>query len=184
MLALGLALLLRALPGVAQSDVVPIKMQAELFGKLASYDRNFQKRAGPKALVVLVVAPRNAQSTTFAASMRLALERLERIGGLPHHENVVQYENAAALAKLCRAERAAAIYLGPGLEAESERVAAALSGLDVLSVASNPAYVEQGIVLGFDLVSGKPRILVNLPQAKRQNVNFRADVLKLMKVLR
>jgi hypothetical protein len=58
----------------------------------------------------------------------------------------------------------------------------ALSGVDVLSVSPVPEYVEQGIVLGFDVVSGKPRLLVNLGQARLQHVALRAEVLKLMKV--
>jgi hypothetical protein len=43
-------------------------------------------------------------------------------------------------------------------------------------------YVPAGIVLGFDLVSGRPKLVVNLSQARRQHVDFRAEVLKLMKV--
>jgi hypothetical protein len=42
--------------------------------------------------------------------------------------------------------------------------------------------VPAGIVLGFDVVSGRPKLLVNLTQAKRQNVSLRAEALKLMKV--
>jgi hypothetical protein len=32
------------------------------------------------------------------------------------------------------------------------------------------------------VAAGRPELLVNLPQAKRQNVALRADVLRLMKV--
>ena len=37
-------------------------------------------------------------------------------------------------------------------------------------------------VLGFDLVSGKSKLLCHLGQAKKQHVAFKAEVLKLMKV--
>ena len=46
----------------------------------------------------------------------------------------------------------------------------------------NPDYVPGGIVLGFDVVSGRPKLLVHLTQAKRQNVALRAEALKLMRV--
>jgi len=42
--------------------------------------------------------------------------------------------------------------------------------------------VPRGIVLGFDLVGGKPKMLVNLGQARKQHVAFMAEVLKLAKV--
>jgi len=45
-----------------------------------------------------------------------------------------------------------------------------------------PDYVPAGIVLGFDLVSGRPKLLVNIEQAKKQQVSLPASVLKLMKV--
>jgi len=37
-------------------------------------------------------------------------------------------------------------------------------------------------VLGFELVSSKPRLLVHLSQARKQNVDFRAEVLKLVQI--
>ena len=43
-------------------------------------------------------------------------------------------------------------------------------------------HVPKGAVLGFDLVSGKPKLLVHLTQAKKQNAAFKAEALKLMKV--
>src|SRR5258706_418637 len=52
----------------------------------------------------------------------------------------------------------------------------------VLRVAAVPDYVRDGIVLGFDVVSGRPKLLFNLPQAKLQKVALAASVLKLMTV--
>ena len=37
-------------------------------------------------------------------------------------------------------------------------------------------------MLGFDLVSGKPRMLFNLGQSRRQGADFRAELLQLMTV--
>jgi hypothetical protein len=55
-------------------------------------------------------------------------------------------------------------------------------GVDVLSATGVPDYVPSGIVLGFDVVSGRPKLLVHLTQARLQKVELRADLLKLMKV--
>jgi hypothetical protein len=38
-------------------------------------------------------------------------------------------------------------------------------------------------VLGFELVSGRPKLVIDLAQAKRQNVLFRAEALKLMRIV-
>ncbi len=171
-------------PVGADAPGVPAQVQAELLAKLASYDRNFGDRAGAKARVLLVVKSGDAKSKYFGASLKGALDNVAQIGGLPHEELQVTYEGGAQLAARCRAAKAAVVYVMPGLEGEVDSIRTALKGVDVLSVSAVPENVPDGIVIGFELVSGKPKILVNLPQAREQNVNFKADVLKLMKVYR
>jgi hypothetical protein len=136
------------------------------------------------ALVLIAARPGSARSNLSAAVMKSELAKVERIGGLPHREVVLHFESPAALAARVRSDRAAIVYLTPGLEEHTPELRKALTGVDVLSVAAVAAAVPAGIVLGFELVSGKPKILHNLTQAKLQNVNFKADVLKLMKVYR
>ena len=177
-------LLMAGSTSFAGSALVPADLQAELLAKLVAYDRNFDARAGTTAHVLIVTRPGNARSTLHAAVMKSELSKLERVGGLAHRESTVHFEGAPALAKRCRSERVAVVYLTPGLEDETAEIQKALTGVDVLSVSAVPESVPDGIVLGFELVSGKPKILLNLAQAKRQNVNFKADVLKLMKVYR
>jgi hypothetical protein len=180
----ALAVLLISRSGRAQEGVVPAEIQAELVAKLAGYDRNFSARAGDTARVLVVVKSGDARSKLSAAAIQLALSRIERIGGLPHQEKIVPFETGDALAKLCKSVRASIVYVTPGLDDGIEAIRTSLRGADVLSVAASADYVPKGIVLGFELLSGKPRITFNLDQAKLQNVNFKADALSLMKVYR
>ncbi len=177
-------LLLHGGTSLAGSSGVPAGLQAELLAKLAAYDRNYEARAGGKAHVLIVTKAGEPRSTLHAAVMKSELGKLERIGGLPHRESTTPYEGAGALVKRCKNESVDIVYLTPGLEEDVADIQKALSGVDVLSVSAIADSVPEGIVLGFELVSGKPKILLNLTQAKRQNVHFKADVLKLMKVYR
>jgi hypothetical protein len=163
---------------------VPVLLQAELLVKLVVYDRNFDERAGTRVKTLIVVKDGDPASKKVSGSMKEALGQFGQIGRRPHDEISVKYDGAAALAKQCKQHGAAIVYLPPGLESETAKVGKALRGVDVLSVAAVPTDVVRGVVLGFDLISGKPKLLVNLEQAKQQNVNFKAEVLKLMKVYR
>jgi hypothetical protein len=169
---------------LAQSALVPADLQAELLAKLAPYDRNFSERAGSLAVVLIVARPGNPHSNLMAGVMKSELGKIDRIGALPHREKLIPFEGAAALAQRCRSEGAAIVYLAPGLEDEVPAIRESLSGTSILSISSAPESVPAGIVLGFELLSGKPKIRVNLTQAKLQNVNFKSDVLKLMRVYR
>jgi YfiR/HmsC-like len=169
-------------PAHAQSMSVPTEAQAELMAKLAGFDRNFAARAGSKALILLVAVADNPASTRAALELKAALSRLPKVGDLPHEEQIVTYSTATVLADLVRARKAAIVYFGPGFEKQIPALRDAFSSLNVLTVGGVPDYVASGIVLGFDLVSGRPKLLIHLVQARRQQVSFPASVLNLMKV--
>ncbi len=182
--ATGLALVCTTEAVRAQAAAVPADIQAELIAKLETYDRSFPARAGPVAHVLIVVRPGSSKSELSAADTKAALGRIDRIGGLPHQESVVAFAGAAALAERCRSEQAAVVYLTPGFDDDVDAVRVALSSVSVLSVGSTADYVPRGVVLGFELESGKAKIVINLEQAKLQGVSFPADLLRLMRVLR
>lgn len=168
--------------GQAQTSQLPIGVQAELTGKLAGYDRNFTARAGGKAIIILAAMPGDAESNRAAMEMKSALGRMGTVGTLPHEEQIVNFSSAGALADAVRSKKAAIVYLGPGFGKQIGAIKGAFSSLNVLTIGAVPDYVPAGIVLGFDLVSGKPKLLVNIDQAKKQQVSLPASVLKLMKV--
>ena len=168
--------------GRAEDVAVPVGLQAELIAKVASYDKNFAERAGDRAQIAILTKAGNADSTRTAAHMQSALGALPQVGGLPHDEHMVTWSGGGALAAYVKARRIAIVYVTPGFAEDIAEMSGALDGVDVLSVAAVSEYVPKGIVLGFDLVSGKPKLLVNLTQAKRQKVSFKAEVLKMMKV--
>jgi hypothetical protein len=168
--------------GSAHNMSVPTSAQAELIAKLAGFDRNFAARAGGKAVIILAAMPNDAESMSAALEMKAALARLPKVGDLPHEEHIVVYGSAAALVDLVRSKRASIVYFGPGFDKHVPALRDAFSSVNVLTVGGVPTYVPDGIVLGFDLVSGRPKLLVHLTQARKQQVSFPASVLNLMKV--
>jgi hypothetical protein len=178
----GLAGSLIVSPSRAESVAAPVPLQADLLAKVAEYDRNFAERAGARAQVLLVTQPTNADSVNVAQQMSAALGRFTEIGGLPHDEAVLAYPGSSALARICRDRQIAIVYFGPGFRDDVHAIRTALASVPVLSVAAVADYVREGIVLGFDVISGHPKLLFNLPQAKLQKVALKASVLKLMTV--
>lgn len=166
----------------AQSMSVPAAAQAALLSKLVGFDRNFAARAAGKAVILLAAMPGDPESNSAALEMKAALSRTPKVGDLPHEEHIVSFTSAAALADLVRSRKAAIVYFGPGFDKHITALRDAFSSLDVLSVGAIPSYVPAGIVLGFDLVSGRQKLLIHIVQARKQNVAFPASVLNLMKV--
>lgn len=161
---------------------MPAAVQAQLLAKVAAYDKEFVARAGARAQIAIVVRSGNDLSIRTGKALEKELGELETVGGLKHDEAVVTFTSAKDLAAYIKKNRVAIAILAPGLGGDIDAIRAALDGVSVLSVATVAEWVPRGIVLGFDLVSGKPKLLVHLGQAKKQNVVFKAEVLKLMRV--
>ena len=178
-----IAWLLLSAPLGAEQVQIPARLQAALVAKVAAYDTHFAARARGHALVLIVVASGKAESERFGEEIRAELSVQPKIGGADHSEEIVHFSSGAELAKLCRERHAALVYVAPALSSEVPQIASALSDVDVLSVAALPGDVEQRLVLGFARESGRPKLLVNLQQARRQNVAFNPDLLRLVRVV-
>lgn len=179
----AVAALFTATPARAEAELVPARLQAKLLSKVAGYDRNFKRRAGERALVLVVVRGGDAESERTGEQLESELRSLEKVGGLPHEESVVAFESAEALASLVRQRGAAIVYLAPGLGDEVGAIADALAGTSVLSVGALASFVERRAVVGFERQGGKAKIVVHLKQARRQKVKFRSSLLKLARVI-
>jgi hypothetical protein len=182
LVALASAAVLLPRESAAQSAPAPPIIQASLLAKVAYYDRNFAARAIDRAKMLLVAKPGDPDSIRVVMDMRNALGSIATVGGLPHDEEIMQFIDAATVARTCGSHRISIVYFGPGLADEIHAIRAALTSLDVLSVAAVPEYVPQGIVLGFSLVSGGARLLLHRSQANAQNVKFRARILRRMTI--
>jgi hypothetical protein len=168
----------------AEEAPVPVQRQADLLVRLAAYDRNLAARSAGRVRITIVTNPADPDSRAVAAAMESALQRFATIGGLPKEIASVPFPGGPELAASCKANHVSVVYLAPGLDASVPGLVHELDGVDVLTATAIPRFVEQGVVLGFDLVSGKPTLLFNLSQAKRQNVAMDPQVIQLMKVVR
>jgi uncharacterized protein DUF4154 len=167
----------------ADSASVPVGLQVELFAKVADYDKTLPGRAEGVVRVVVVTRGGVPESTSAAARVLNALSNMSRISGLPHEDSSVQFTDAASLATLCRDRTVGILYMTPGLTDVDDAVARALAGVPVLTVSATADGVPKGIVLGFDLVGAKPKLLVNLTSCRNQNVRLSSDVLKISTVI-
>jgi hypothetical protein len=166
-----------------QDVAIPPRLQAQLVAKVVAYDAKFAARARGRALVLIVVASGAGDSERFSEQIRVELANQPKIGGLPHDEEIVPFTSASDLARRVKERGAALVYITPSLSSAVTGIADALSGLDVLSVAAVPDDVRHRLVLGFALEAGRPKLVVNLSQARRQNVAFNPDLLRLARVI-
>jgi hypothetical protein len=181
----GLGLLLPLRAAALDDDVrVPIPLQATLLAKVARYDGKLAPRAGTTVRVLVVYHSDDERSRANAGRLKTALDGVTVLQGRAQQIETSALTTATALAEQIDREHIAIVVLSTGFAPPEVRaVTAALAGHDVLSASLDPGHVPGGAVLGFDVAEGKPTILVNLGQARRQNVQLAASLLALVKVV-
>jgi hypothetical protein len=167
----------------ADSASVPLGLQVELFTKVAEYDKTLPGRSEGIVRTLVVTRSRVPESASAAARVLKALSNIERVSGLPHEDSAVEFMDVSSLAGLCKARSVSILYLTPGLTDIDQPLSEALVGTAVLTVSASAEGVSKGIVLGFDLVGGKPKLIVNLRATRDQGVRLSADVLKIATVI-
>lgn len=181
--ALVAACVLAASQRASADDVsVPAGLQGELIAKVAAFDRAFRARSGKLARIIIVYKG-GGDSARVGKQLANAFNEMADIAGLPKSVEMLEWSSPAALASAVRARPTALVYLSLGLEAEAPAIAANLAGASVLTVGATGALAERGACVGFELEEGKPKIYVNLRVAKQQNVHFRAELLRLVKLV-
>jgi len=167
----------------AEDPAIPLQLQAELTAKVVEYAQSPSSQGLSVMRIGILVRNGSVESQHFATELKATFGRMGAIAGLAHEEAVMTWSTPAAFAEEARRRQLFAVYLTPGLRGEIPAIAHALEGVQIISVAAVDNYVAGGAILGFELVSGRPRMVLNLPQAKKQGVAFRAQVMKLMRIV-
>lgn len=167
----------------ADEPDVPITTQMELVAKVMKYDRNAAARVEGGCRALVLRRDGEGGSKRVAAQIRAALLDVGEIAGKSVTVSDAMFDEPTALAKACVDGGIALLFVTPGLSDEVVGISRALVDIDLLTVSVLPRDVPPGVVLGFALESSRPSILVNLTQARRQNVDFSARLLALAKVV-
>jgi len=178
-----LAILVTSVARADEDVAVPVPLQIELLLKVAGYDKNLAARAPSVVRVLVLTKGGDGQSTRVGQAAARALEG-KAVGSRPVEVSTAAFTGGAALASKVKEAKLAIVYVTPGFDAgEMDSIARSLSGISVLSAGALTRFIDSGVVLGFELVSGKPKLLVHLKRAHDQSVELSSQVLKIVRVI-
>jgi hypothetical protein len=179
----GCALIALSLRTRAEDAAVPIALQVELLSRLLWYERGLQRRPEPQLRALILERPRDPLSGRSAAQVAAQLDRVKLLGGKSVSHTRVVYQSLEQIARVAEQERPYLAWITPGFGDVSGELARSLGARGVLSVSSSGPDAVRGVVLGFELASGKPRIMLNLQQARAQKLDFNAQFLRVVRVV-
>jgi hypothetical protein len=184
LLASGICLVIAVTSSMALAEApsAPAIVQAQIATRILPFERGFAARAGSSITVVIAERAKDADSASAATQIAKALADIGAIGGRPLRTHTVTYAGAAGLVAETKKRGALFVYLTPGLAGEVPAIAASFIESGVLTMAAVESYVPRGAVLGVEVQDGKPRMSINLAQARKQKLDFPSAVLKLARV--
>jgi hypothetical protein len=155
----------------AHADELPVGLQVQLLSKLSTYVAEFG--AGSAEVKILVVHPSAKDPSRGAQALSAALSQAGKLGKHAIQAKLVPAADARSFQTVLTAEKPQVVYLAPELDEKATReIIDAVTGTKVLTLSGVEAHVRQGVVLGFSMVEARPRVLINLKQAQKQNIVF------------
>ncbi len=180
-----IALLLPAGWAPAEEVVtVPPKIQASILAKVLGYDRNLIKRSGKSVVLGVVTDARSAdkRGELWDAFSMLAKNQ---IAGLP--VSVISIHASSADRVSIEGEVAGVNGIYISQRAHEDTIKAVLAWAQkkkIPAFCDSERLVERGFVFGIGVESERPRMMINLAQAKLQGLDLPSSVLQLAKIIR
>jgi hypothetical protein len=181
----ALALVLAAVAAHAQEMPVPAPMQASLFTKILTFDRNLKARAG-RELRIGVLYQKKVRSSLEAQEEFLRAmcgDPGRRIDGLPLNCVAIEWTSASEVEATLLRKGIRVLYVAPLRAVAIEEIVAISRAHKITTLTGVPEFVEKGIALGLMLRAERPLILVHLTAARAEGADFNSQLLKLARVL-
>lgn len=169
---------LMAMTTPPEATELPLSIQIPAFLKALDFDRSLS--IDDSSLVIGVVYDPNDPASIESKDRILAIQgQLTR--QLVQGKRVVLEEIPYVPG---RPVLAGGVLLSTALdEAAVAELSEQAKAAGILTLATNPADVERGLVLGVESLEGKPRFVVNLPAARASGVSFEARFLNLCRIV-
>lgn len=166
-----------ALPLRADDVLVPMDVQIALFAKIWKLDRTF--KPGP-TIELAVMCQQEYRPSANAARQLLAAVQTSR---LPIHVTLIDLDEQATVALRVPTEGFDVFYVTPLRAIDVRTIAGISRAHGIRTITGVPGYVEAGVAVGIGLLKQRPLVIINLRAARAEGSEFRAQLLKLSRVI-
>lgn len=177
---LAIALLFSLSLPLKAEESAPFDVQAKIFAKAMEYDRKLLRHDAEIVRVAFLEGP-------GAAEVRAVLDALGPAGvtiaGKPVSTVRATYTDAPSLVTWLAESKCAALFIPQGMSSSLADILGACRAAQVGSLAGDASDVAAGVAFGVAVEEGKPRMLVNLKQARAEGSDYTAQFLRLGRIV-
>ena len=167
---------------LAQEIAVPIEVQFPIFLKILTFDRNFKTRVGDEIVIGIVYQKKFKRSLIVKDELINVINNsaVKKVENIPIRQVSIDIDKT----DLESINKVDVLYITPIRALAISNITMLSQAKKIMTFTGVPNYVELGIAGSIGIKGGKPLIIINLPAAKAENVNFSSQLLKLAKVIK
>jgi len=163
-------------PIFAEDVLVPMDVQVALFTKIWKLDRTFP---GPPVRIGVIYQEEYRPSANVATQLLAAI----RAAGLPIHCTLIDLDEQATVRQRIPTQGFDVFYVTPLRAIDIGTIAEISRANRIRTITGVTEYVAAGLGVGIGLLKQRPRIVINLRGTRAEGSEFRAQLLKLSRVI-
>jgi hypothetical protein len=169
----------------SQEMATPPILQFKLLSRILTFDRTINaQRGGSLKIGIVYQAGVVASVDAGTEFLDAALAYDSSSSGLSIHCVGIDIGDYADLETAIRKASVNLLYVTPLRSIDIGTIGEVSAKLRLLTFSGVPEYAETGLAVGIGLKGGRPEIIINLPQAKREGADFDSQFLKVARIIR
>jgi hypothetical protein len=164
---------------------VPIEQQLPLLLKILCFDRALKERVGDEIVFAVIYQKKYKKSLNVKEGLESNINKLvaNKIDNIPISFMVIDMSDEIDLSSIIDNNHVDVIYVTPVKALNIESVTSVSRQKHIMTLTGISEYVESGIAVGIGAKGGKPQIMINLPSAKAEGIDFSSQLLKMAKII-
>ena len=180
-----LFLLLFVISGMkSQSITVPESIQAKIFLKVLTFERNLIDKDDD---VVVNILYQENYKESFSAYKKISDEIINNYKNVFSNRKIIingiNLDKTNEWAKSIDKKKINIIYVLPLRAFKISDISEECRKSKMLSFTAVPEYVVKGISIGIDLFNSKPKILINLKASKLEGAKLSSQILRISRLI-
>jgi hypothetical protein len=171
------ALCAAVVPLLAEEVAVPMDVQVALFATIWKLDRTF--KPGPLVSVAVLYQQEYRPSANAALQFLAAVQA----AGLPIVCKLIDLDEQGSVRERLPSAGVDVFYVAPLRAIDVTAIATISRANRIRTITGVPSYVVRGLAVGIGLSKQRPVIIINLRAARAEGSEFRAQLLKLSRVI-
>lgn len=166
---------------------VPMDTQTDMLLKALGYDRATLSKDGDIVRIGIVYNENNAESASaFEKAGDCLFDQISagrRVGNKKLTFSGLGFTGEDNLKSMATSLGVSVLYVTPGNETNLASISNVAKSESILTFGSKGEYVSHGLATGVEMDAGKARMVINLANAKAQGANFKAEFLKIARLV-